>query len=446
MKGSVGIRHEDKYLMERRAPLTPSHLEKLIRRHGLSFTVQSSPKRVFPDSEYVNAGCKVSDDLKDCPVIFGVKEIPEAAFEPGKTYIFFSHVIKGQPYNMPMLQKMIDLGCNLIDYERITDDQNKRLIFFGKYAGLAGMINSLWSLGQRLKRYGYTDNPFIFLKQASQYHSLEEAKRHISEAAGIIARQGLPKELLPFTIGFTGYGNVSIGAQEIANLLPSQEISPQQLLELKNKQHIPGNLIYKVIFREEHLSRRKDGTAFDLQDYYEHPEKYTSDFEQYIPQLSVLMNCMYWDARYPRIVTKQYIKELFMQGRPKLTVIGDVTCDPDGSVEITHKGTPIEDPVFVYDPATGKPSMGFEGEGMLVMAVDILPSELPRDSSHAFANALQDFVKPIADADFSSSFEQLQLPAAIKKALILHKGNLTPDYQYIEKYLESKPLEPLKQL
>ncbi len=437
MCAKIGIRHEDKYLMERRTPIVPDHVDKLIKKHQLKFQVQHSPKRVFPDDAYREAGAEIVKDLKASEVIFGVKEIPESFFEKNKTYIFFSHVIKGQPYNMPMLKKMMEMGCNLIDYECIADDQGKRLIFFGKYAGLAGMINSLWSVGQRLKEYGYTDNPFLKIKQAYHYPSLNDAKKQIAEVGREIGEKGLPKELLPFTIGFTGYGNVSIGAQEIANLLPSREISPEELLQLKNRGNIPSNIIYKVVFKEEHISRPKDGTpGFDLQDYYQHPEKYENDFEKYIPHLTVLMNCMYWDTRYPRIVTKQYLKKLFSEGRPKLTVIGDVTCDPDGSIEFTHKGTEIEDPVFVYNPHTDEPTMGFTGEGMLVMAVDILPSELPKDSSETFSNALFGFVQPIADANYDLPFEQVKLPAAIKKAMILHKGKLTPDYQYIEKYLK----------
>jgi saccharopine dehydrogenase (NAD+, L-lysine forming) len=437
MSSIIGIRHEDKYKMERRTPLTPNHIEKLIKQHNLEFIIQSSPKRIFSDLEFKNAGAQVEPDLKKCDVIFGVKEISESSFEKGKTYIFFSHVIKGQPYNMPMLKKMMEMGCNLIDYEVIKDDQNKRLIFFGKYAGLAGMINSLWSVGQRLKESGYTDNPFVNLKQSFQYTSLAEAKAHISEAGMAIASKGLPKALQPFTIGFTGYGNVSIGAQEIANLLPSIEITPEQLLTLKDDKNLPSNVIFKVVFKEENISKltNNGSSSFDLQDYYRYPEKYENNFEQYIPHLSVLMNCMYWDKRYPRIFTKEYARQLYSDFKPKIMVIGDITCDPDGSIEFTHKGTEIEDPVFVYNPMTDKPSMGFKGEGILVMAVDILPSELPKDSSIAFADALNNFVEPIANADFSEPFSELKLPYQIKKALILKNGKLTPSYEYISEYL-----------
>jgi saccharopine dehydrogenase (NAD+, L-lysine forming) len=436
MSNFIGIRHEDKYLMERRTPLTPKHLARLIREKKLDFIVQRSEKRIFTEGEYLAAGARVEDNLKECSIILGVKEIPISFFESEKTYVFFSHVIKGQAYNMPMLKRMMELKCNLIEYERIVDEQGKRLIFFGKYAGLAGMIDSLWSLGQRLKFYGM-ETPFLKIQQAHKYDSLAEARKVISEVGQEIAENGLPEELRPLTIGFTGYGNVSVGAQEIANLLPVKEISPEKLLTLKDRDHLPNNLIYKIVFKEEDLSEPIDqAQEFELHDYYAHPEKYRSQFEKYIPHLTVLMNCMYWDTRYPRIVTKDYLEKLYSAGTPKLAVIGDITCDPDGSIECTYKGTEIEDPVFVYNPFTRRPTSGFEGDGILVMPVDILPSELPRDSSIAFADALMPYIKPIAVADFNQHFDDVDLPRALKKALILHQGELTPDYKYIEQYLK----------
>jgi saccharopine dehydrogenase (NAD+, L-lysine forming) len=437
MSTFIGIRHEDKYAMERRAPLTPSHVKWLVDHLKLDFVIQSSPKRVFTEEEYTKAGAKIAKDLKKCDVIFGVKEMPESFFEPGKTYVFFAHVLKGQPYNMPMLKKMMEMGCNLIDYERIVDEQNKRLIFFGRYAGMAGMINTLWAFGLRLKHYGY-ESKLLKIKQAHTYHSLEEARDDISAIGQLIAEKGIPEDLRPAVVGFTGYGNVSNGAQEILGLLPVKEISPEKLLTLKHRKHIPDNIIYKVIFKEEHLVKPIDPAAeFDLREYYVNPEKYKSQFEQYVPHLTILMNCMYWDARYPRIVTKDYLEKLFSKGKPKLTVIGDITCDPDGSIECTHKGTHIEDPLFVYNPITRKPSMGYESDGMLVMAVDILPSELPRDSSSGFGDALLHFVKPIANADYNLPFEDIDLPRAIKKALVLHKGELTPDYEYLKDHVKN---------
>lgn len=433
MQKTIGIRHEDKYVMERRVAITPSHLKKLVEQ-GLAFHVQSSPKRIFTHEEFQTAGAEITDSLHQAQLIFGVKEMPSEFFEQGKTYVFFSHVIKGQPYNMPMLKALMDKQCNLIDYEKIENEEGKRLIFFGKFAGLAGAINSLWSYGQRLHAMGKS-NPFSDLKQSHKYDSLDEAKAAVSAAGSRIARYGMPEGQSPLVIGFTGYGNVSIGAQEIINLLPGMEISPKQLLEM-DLDKAPSNVVIKVIFKEKDLSMHVDNSeTFDLQHYYSHPETYVNQFEKYIPKLGILLNCMYWDSRYPRIVTKDYLQQLYAKGEPRLKVIGDITCDPDGSIECTHKGTEIEDPVFVYDPFTGKPIMGFEGNGILVMAVDILPSELPREASINFADALMPFVKAIAEADYSADYLHLKLPSPIKKALIVHKGKLTPPFEYIEKYL-----------
>jgi len=431
----IGIRYEDKYVMERRVPLVPRHLKLLIEKDGLEVFVETSAKRVFSDEEYEEVGANVTDDLSDCPVIFGVKEIPVERLEAGKTYIYFSHVIKGQQHNMGMLRRLMDLECNLIDYERIVDEMGRRLIFFGRYAGLAGMVNSLWSLGQRLEEFGIM-TPFLDIAQTHNYHSLGEARKVVSKVGQKIIEKGLPEQLKPLVIGFTGYGNVSQGAQEIASLLPIKEILPDELPGLHKHTHLPDNIIYKVVFKEEHLVEPKNPEEkFDLQDYYQHPEKYRSKFEKYLPFLSVMVNCIYWDPKYPRLLTKDLTEELFKSGNPKLTVVGDITCDPDGSVEITHRGTEIENPVFVYNPYTRQPSDGFKGEGLLVMAVDILPSELPRDASQFFSEVLWRYVTPIAKADFDQPFDKLKLPNPVKKAMILHKGRFTPDYEYMGKYL-----------
>ncbi|NOU48658.1 MAG: hypothetical protein HOO86_16580 [Bacteroidales bacterium] len=433
MNNIVGIRFEDKYEMERRVPIVPHHVKKLVEK-GLAFHVQTSAKRAFTDDSFEDAGAKIVSSLENASVIFGVKEMPETFFEENKTYVFFSHVVKGQPYNMPMLRAMMDKKCQLIDYEKIENEENKRLIFFGRYAGLAGMINSLWSLGQRYKLQGI-DTPFAHIRQAYTYPSLKQAYEAVSKAGYEIAQHGLPDAISPIVIGFTGYGNVSKGAQEIAHLLPSIEISPKQLLELDFNQ-VSKKLIYKVVFKESDLSRPIDRTAvFDLHHYYGHPECYENQFEKYIPNLSVLVNCIYWNNQYPRMITKDFLEKLYANGEPKLKVIGDISCDPDGSIECTHKGTEIENPVFVYNPVTRVPTYGFEGEGILVMAVDILPSELPLESSIGFSEALYPYVEKIVGADYDKPFDKLELPTAIKKALILHKGKFTPNYEYMSSFI-----------
>ncbi len=431
----IGIRYEDKYLMERRVALTPEHVRALINK-GIEIEVVKSTKRVFTDKEFTDAGAELVDEITDSNIILGVKEMPLSYFKEGKSYIFFSHTIKGQPYNMDLLKNMIDTKINLIDYERIADEDGRRLIFFGRFAGLAGMINSLWSAGQRYLEKGI-ETPFTVIKQTHHYSSLEDAKEVIKTVADRISENGLPEEITPMVVGITGYGNVAKGAQEILDILPVKEITPQQLIEGFPEKDNSGKYIYKVVFKEEDLSEPLDSNKeFVLQEYYDKPELFKSKFEQYVPHMTILMNCMYWDDRYPRIVTKDYLEELFNEGNPKLTVIGDVTCDPDGSVECTYKGTEIEDPVFVYNPLTRKHTMGFKGDGLLIMAVDILPSELPREASQTFSDALFGFMPEISKTDFNVSFDELQLPQPIKKALILHNGEFTPEYKYMEEFVK----------
>lgn len=431
----IGIRHEDKYLLEKRVAITPAHIKELKKQFEIEFYVQKSAKRIFKDVEFEKEGAILCDTLPDdLNAIFGVKEMPIDFFEDKKTYIFFSHTIKGQQYNMDMLRQMMNKKINLIEYEKIANDKGQRLIFFGRFAGLAGSINSFWSIGKRWAMKGIK-NPFEVLNQAYRYNSLEEATHQFQEIAKNITKDGIPAEVGPLVIGITGYGNVSKGAQEMIDLLPVKELSPEELLSTDLKS-LDLHYIYKVVFKEEHLSKPKDENAtFDLQHYYQHPEVYVNQFDQYIPKLNMLLNCMYWDPNYPRIITKDKLQELWETGVQRPEVIGDITCDPNGSIESTHKGTLIQDPVFVYDPLKQKADMGFEGEGILTMAVDILPSELPREASQAFGDALFPFIFDLASADFNCSFEDLKLPPEIKSALILHQGELTPNYRYMEQYL-----------
>jgi alpha-aminoadipic semialdehyde synthase len=433
----IGIREENKYKMERRVPITPLHAKKLIENCGLQIDVAHSQKRIFPDEEYMNAGCSIVKTLDDTPIIFGVKEIPLQDLRQNKVYVFFSHVIKGQPYNMPLLQKMIHLRSTLIDYEKIVDENNRRLIFFGRYAGLAGMINTLWSLGLRLQHLGVS-NPFVNLRQTHTYSSLKEIEHVLKQIGEEIRQVGFPEELTPFTIGITGYGNVSNGAQYILDLLPVTEITPDELLTLSNKNHISNKTIYKILFKEKHISIRKDREKFVLEDFFTKPELFKSVFHNYIEHLTALVNCSYWDNRYDSLVTKKQLKYLYSNGKKKLKVIGDLSCDPNGGIEATHVGAKIEDPVFIYNPLEDKHSFGHKGDGVLIMAVDILPSELPKESSISFADALFDFVQPIASCDYNTSFEKIILPYPVKKALILLNGKLTPEYEYLKNYLDKE--------
>jgi alpha-aminoadipic semialdehyde synthase len=433
----IGIRREDKSEWERRVPITPDDASQLQEDHNVEVVVQTSALRAFAAEEYAQAGVVVKDDLSDCPVILGIKEVPAEVFEPHKTYVFFAHVIKGQPYNMPMLQRMLDLGCTLIDYERVVDDKDRRLIFFGWHAGVAGMINTLWALGQRLAWEGIP-NPFTELQQTRRYHDLEEAKLALEKVGSRIETEGLPEQITPLIVGVAGYGNVSRGSQEMLDLLPVIEIEPDEVAPIAASESHDRRRIYKVVFKEWHMVEPLDpGAEFDLQDYYQHPEGYRGVFESYVGDLTVLVNAIFWTSAYPRLVSKAYLKELFgAKAPPRLRVIGDISCDVEGAIECTVKSTEPGDPLYVYSPVDGQTTDGYRGTGPVIMAVDILPSELPREASADFSHILKPFIPALADCDFSAPFEQCSLPPEIKRAVIAYRGRLAPDYQYIHEYLE----------
>ena len=435
MTSTLGIRREDKNRWERRVPLTPHDIQQLKEHYGIETIIQPSNIRVFSDKEFQRVGASVQDSLCPSSVIFAVKEIPLEVFEPKKTYVFFSHTIKGQSHNMPMLKKMMQMGCTLIDYERIVDQNGRRLVFFGRYAGLAGMVDTLWTFGQRVKWEG-TSSPFQKIQQTIQYRNLADIQKHLMSVGKDITTKGLPPSLVPLVIGFAGYGNVSKGAQEILECFPVIEISPENLTSVV--EHPSAHAVYKVVFKEEHMVEPLTPRAgFNLQEYYDHPENYTPVFEKYLPFLSIFMNCVFWSTRYPRFITKKYMKQSFETNKhlgPK--VIGDISADVNGAVEFTEKTTSPDKPVFVYNPLTDTIQDGCTGEGVVVMAVDNLPCELPVESSESFSQTLLRFVPDIMNADFMvPQFDSLVLPPEIKNAVILYQGKLTPVYQYINKFL-----------
>jgi saccharopine dehydrogenase (NAD+, L-lysine-forming) len=432
----IGVRREDKSEWERRVPLTPQDAADLQREQQIRAIVQASDIRAFGNDEFAMAGIRVEEDLSECPIILGIKEIPLHLLEPNKTYIFFAHVIKGQPYNMPMLQRLLDLGCTLIDYERIVDDHNRRLVFFGWHAGVAGMINTLWALGQRLNWEG-VPNPFTHLRQTRTYHDLTQAKEGLGQVRSLIETTGLPQQIAPLIIGVAGYGNVSRGAQEMLDLLPIIEIEPDEIAGIASSTSFSRHHIYKAVFKEWHLVEpASPDVTFQLQHYYDHPEAYRGVFERYVPYLTVLVNAIFWTERYPRLITKAYCHKLFSgTEQPRLQVIGDISCDIEGAVECTVRSTEPGDPLYVYNPLTGETIDGHEGPGVVMMAVDILPSELPREASVDFSRILKPFLPLIAECDFTTPFAECTLPPEIKRAVIAYRGQLTPDYAYIGEFL-----------
>jgi len=435
MKKILGIRREDKNRWERRVPLIPADIEELGKKYGIKTFVQPSPIRVFKDTEYTKAGAQVSEDMSAADVIFAVKEIPEELFARGKTYVFFSHTIKGQHHNMNMLKRLMDLECNLIDYERVVNEKNIRLIFFGRHAGLSGMIETLHAFGRKMSLKGM-HTPFEEVKQAYLYDTLQQAKEQIQAVGAHIAEKGLPEELCPLVVGFSGYGNVSRGAQEIFDLLPHKVVEPKDLAKAVKQNAGENRALLKVVFKEEDMVKPKSG-VFELQDYYNHPEKYESSFESHLPVLKMLVNCIYWSEKYPRLVTKEYLKREYARTKKcGLQVVGDISCDIDGSIEITYKATMPDQPCFTYHAGSDRFVDTVEAEGVTVMAVDNLPCEFSHEASMDFSKALKPYINDILSADYSGDFDAIALPYPIKKALILHKGKLTREYTYINEFLK----------
>ena len=437
MTATIGIKLEDKNEWETRVPLVPSDVKGLIA-DGVDIRVQRFPRRAFPDDFYEAAGATLVDDVGDCDLVLGVKEIPVGKFRENQAYMFFSHTIKGQAYNMKMLATLVAKRNTLLDYETVTDTDGRRLIFFGRHAGLAGAVDTLWTLGKRLQALGQP-SPFLDLQQCLHYHSLDEATDAVRAIGQRIATEGIPASLAPLAIGVTGYGNVSCGAQEILDLLPCVEVAPDELPEFVKANGTLTDCVVKVVYEEQDLVEPIDSSReFDLQDYYANGSDYKSKFGPHLDLLSVLINGIYWDEKYPKLADEKQLRGLFSPGGspPRLLVVGDITCDVDGSLACTVRDTEPGNPCYVYDPTTRAAPFGFEGPGLAVMAIGNLPCELPVSASEAFSKALTPFIGQMAAADWDESdFGKVLLPEPIKRSVILWHGVFTPDYEFLEEYL-----------
>jgi alpha-aminoadipic semialdehyde synthase len=362
----------------------------------------------------------------------GVKEIPIPSVIKGKPHLFFSHTIKGQDYNMPLLQHFLETGSTLIDYEKIADDNGKRLVFFGKFAGNAGMVDALWAAGQRYwQQYGIK-TPLLKVKQSYQYDSLKQCLHELKAIGEEIRREGLPAEICPFNICLLGYGNVSVGCQEILSSFPIKQIQPEDLAGLE-KEH-DNKVLYLAVFKEKHLVERKDSGEFSLSDYFVNGSDYKSKMEEYLPYCTMYMSGIYWAPGYPVFLKNSELKKL-QNEMPKMVVIGDITCDIEGSIEATRKVTMPDNPVFIYNPVTDEIIDGFKGEGFAVCAIDNLPCEFSKEASDFFSSALEPFVEAMLENDYLQPIAESTLPEEIKKACIVHKGRLEEDFDYLEMYL-----------
>eukprot|EP01027_Heterolobosea_sp_BB2_P007667 GEZU01011390.1.p1 GENE.GEZU01011390.1~~GEZU01011390.1.p1 ORF type:complete len:716 (+),score=208.53 GEZU01011390.1:129-2276(+) len=435
VRGCIGIRREDKNRWERRAPLAPHHVAQLVKE-GIKVLVQPSTIRCFTDQEYEKAGAIVQEDISEASTILAVKPVPLHLLIPDRTYLFFSYTSKGQPYNMHMLDDIIEKNIRLIDYEKIVDANGKRLVKFGYFGGLAGTIDMLHVLGDRLLAAGYA-TPFLAMSYAKYYPSLSAAKEAVMAVAQRIRRHKLPAEIAPFTIVLTGSGTVGSACKSILDLLPCKYVDPSELATIWNSKDVDRNCIYVAIARPEHMVRLKDnpeGKPFNKEHYYAHPQEYEPIFhETILPYTRVILNCMYWERRFPKLITTAQAKKLKAEGRLPLIGDFDITCDPFGSIGFLVKSTEIDNPVYLYDLDTDQTTFGTVGKGIVMMAVDHLPAEFPSDATVFFGDQLIKFAKEVALSNPDLPYDQMNdLPDEIKRAMITGPGiGLTPNYEYI---------------
>ncbi|XP_038710591.1 alpha-aminoadipic semialdehyde synthase-like isoform X2 [Tripterygium wilfordii] len=437
--GVIGILDESSNKWERRAPLTPAHCARLLlqSRNGTGVTriiLQPSTRRIYHDGLYEEAGCEISDDLSECGLILGIKKPKLEMVLPNRAYGFFSHTHKAQKENMPLLDKILAEKVSLFDYELVDGNTKKRLIAFGKFAGRAALIDLLRGLGQRYLSLGFS-TPFLSLGQSYMYTSLAAAKTAVISVGEEIATLGLPSGICPLVFVFTGSGDGSTGAQEIFKLLPHSFVKPSELPELFEKAKDcaqPGSTkrvfqVYGCVATHEDMFEHKTNKeVFDKSDYYAHPEDYTSVFHERItPYASVIVNCIYWEKRFPRLLSTQQLKDLVSKGCP-LVAISDLTCDMGGSIEIVNRTTTIDSPFFRYDAVNDTYHDNMDGEGILCSVVDNLPTQFAREASVHFGGLLSQFVGSLACMQ-----DLTKLPAHLQRACIAHGGALTPLYDYI---------------
>ncbi|WP_251359923.1 alanine dehydrogenase [Kangiella sp. TOML190] len=417
------IRKEHKNQWEKRAPLTPEAVKTLTER-GLEIELEPCEIRIFSDEEYQQAGAKYPAQPEQAEFVLGIKEPPVDSIQHKQVHLAFSHTIKGQDYNMPLLQKFIDEQATLLDYEPIVDPATgQRTIAFGRYAGIAGAVDSFHVLGQKLAQEGLA-TPLSHLKMTHHYGTVEQLKANLGEYD---LQQGEPIRAL-----VVGTGKVGKGSIEVCQWLGLPQVSAEDFLA----GNLPKGSFFAVL-SSRHINKRKDGAGsyreFDMNDFVEKGiEAYESSFDRVLGQFNILLQTPYWEEKYP----KHLDKARMIAHKDKLPlVVGDISCDINGSLECTTKASDIDNPAFTYNVDTDSSKDGISWDGITVMSIDNLPCELPIDASNDFSAALKTYAPQIMAMDLSKSFEECGLPEDLKEAVITYKGELTPKYQYLAEFL-----------
>ncbi|NWS16715.1 AASS protein, partial [Pachyramphus minor] len=455
-KSVLAIRREDVNAWERRAPLAPKHVKELTKM-GYKVLVQPSNRRAIHEKEYIKAGAIIQEDISEASLIIGVKRPPEDKLIPKKNYAFFSHTIKAQEANMPLLDEILRQEIRLFDYEKMVDHKGMRVVAFGKWAGVAGMINILHGLGLRFLALGH-HTPFMHIGMAHNYRNSSQAVQAVRDAGYEISLGLMPKSVGPLTFVFTGTGNVSKGAQEMFNALPCEFVEPHELKEVSRSGAIlffltsdPRKVYGTVLSRHHHLVRKHDG-IYDPVDYDKHPENYTSRFHiDVAPYTTCLINGIYWEQHTPRLLSRQDTQKLLVpvrsadgatEGCPalphKLLAICDISADTGGSIEFMTECTTIDNPFCMYDADQHITHDSVEGSGILMCSIDNLPAQLPIEATEYFGDMLFPYIEEMLLSEGSEPLEKQNYSPVVRDAVIASNGSLTPKYQYIQKLRESR--------
>ena len=398
----IGILKESKTPPDKRVPLTPNQCRDLITQYpNLSLVVQKSHIRCFDDEEYANLDIPLVDDISDCDVLFGVKEVVTSDLLEGKTYFYFSHTIKEQSYNRTLLQTMIAKGISMVDYECLTHANGRRILGFGRYAGVVGCYNGFLAYGKRTNRYS--------LKAAHQcYNRLDLDKE-------------LQKVNLPAVkIIVSGNGRVGQGALEIIMQLNIREVSKEEFVSQSFDEAVYVHLDFYD------YNERIDGSTFSNKDFFSNPECFQSCFMNYACCADIFIAGHYYGKDSPYLFTREDAKSSDF----KIRTIADISCDIDGPVASTIRPSTISKPIYGYNPHTESEDVFDKDDVITVMAVDNLPCELPKDASEDFGNALLQHVFPCLLAEDSDQI--------ITRATICENGDLTTNYEYLREYINTK--------
>jgi alanine dehydrogenase len=403
-KIKIGLIREGKVPPDHRVPLTPKQCKSIQAIYpNVEIIVQPSPIRAYKDEEYATEGMKLNEDLSSCDIIMGVKEVNISDLIPNKKFLFFSHTLKKQPYNRDLLRAVLEKKIQLIDYETIKNKQNKRVIGFGRYAGIVGAYNGFRAMGLKT---GLFD-----IKPANKCADRKEMEAEMSKIV-------LPENT---KIVLTGFGRVGHGAREIIDILPIKEVTPDEFM--KNKFNEP---VFTHLEVEDYYGR-KDGKPFDKSEFYSNPELYKSTFTRFLPEMDMYIPCHFWSNRSPFIITREDLKN----ENVRLSVVADISCDIDGPVACTIRPSKIADPIYGYDPIS-ETEVDFTANGAIaVMAVDNLPCELPLDASEDFGNELMRHVLPALLKEDPDNM-------IARASETTTDGQLTEYYSYLQDYVDGK--------